>query len=82
MTGKLQAMIDQANQRTQAQRGRQFAKKASDAQLLDQLADMARGVVDAYSDHRAAGAGVVHEELRKAIADLRTVLVVVERRSK
>lgn len=81
MTGKLQAMIDQANKRTQAQRGRQFAKKATDAQLLEQLALVSRGVVDAYTGSRGVSE-VAPVELLKAMAELRTVLVVVERRAK
>lgn len=65
MTGKLQGMIDQANRKTQAQRGRQFARKATDAQMLEALLVAADRAVTAYKLALRAGrnADALQEEM-------------------
>jgi hypothetical protein len=70
----IQQLIDQANKRTASDRRKQFAKKSTDAQMLDHLTKVARIAVDAFfSDGR---------DCSVAMKELRSFLVIAERRAK
>lgn len=74
MNTKLQQDIAAANKRTQKARGRQFAKRASDEQMLDHIVTQALVVVDEY----ALGGRVTGE----AIKNLRTAAMLAQRRAR
>lgn len=83
MTGKLQAMIDQANRRSEAGRKKQFVKKATDAQLLNELSSRATVALQAYANlfsraHVETAAG----DLRVAMQSLKVMVEVVDKRVK
>lgn len=74
MKPDLQAVIDQANKRTQADRNKQFAKRSSDQQMLEHLTKSARVAVDLYfSDGR---------DCAEAMKELRKFVLLSERRAK
>lgn len=74
----LQAMIDQANKRTQAGRAKQFVKKATDAQMLAELLAAAKGVALASGGK----ATEISKPLWDAICNLEAVVKMAERRTK
>jgi hypothetical protein len=76
VSANLQAMIEQANRRTRRANQQAFAKRADDKQMLGELMQKARAVVDAYDrDRDYAG-------LRASIEGLRTAVVIAERRKR
>ena len=81
--GNLQAMIDQANRRTESARKKQFVKKATDAQLLDDLARKAAEAVQAYKkvfDRIPTISGI--DEFSLAMKTLKLTVDIVDRRAK
>lgn len=80
MKTTLQNEIEAANRKVQAGRNRQFAKRATDSQMLDSLASASRSVI---SLARVELKGVIlGEELRTALRALETATALAERRSK
>jgi predicted transcriptional regulator len=76
MSTSLQAMIEQANRRTKRANQQAFVKRVDDRQMLEELKKRARAVVDAYDrDRDYAG-------LRASLEELRTAVVIAERRAK
>lgn len=70
----VQALIDQANRRTAAERRKQFAKRSSDQQMLDHMTKAARVAVDAYFSNG--------RDCAEAMKELRSFLVLAERRAR
>jgi hypothetical protein len=71
---ELQARINNANRRTQADRNKQFAKRSSDQQMLDHLAKSARVAVDLYFSNG--------RDCAEAMKELRSCVVLAERRAR
>lgn len=64
--GELNQLIERKNRQTTGDVRRVFAKKASDAQMLDKLAASARAVLEEWD--RGGGTGQAFAELRKDVA--------------
>jgi hypothetical protein len=77
-----QELLAQANRRVKSNANRQFARKSSDAQMLDRLTKAARAVLDSVTklpgEHRCGVAGVGSE----ALDELRTACRLAELRAK
>jgi len=70
----LEKLIAQKNRETAGVRRQQFARKASDAQMLAHLTKAARVAVDSFfADGR---------DCREAMKELRSALVIAERRKR
>lgn len=65
-------LIAQKNKQTQADRNRQFARRASDTQVLDHMTKAARVAVDAYFSNS--------RDCAEAMKELRKFVVLSERR--
>lgn len=70
----LEKLIAQKNREKAAPRNREFARKASDSQMLDHLTKTVRVAVDSFfADGR---------DCREAMKELRSALVIAERRKR
>jgi hypothetical protein len=70
----LDKLIAQKNRETTGVRRQQFARKSSDSQMLDHLVKAARVAVDSFfADGR---------DCREAMKELRSALVIAERRKR
>ena len=68
--------IEAANRRTKAANQRQFVKRASDSQILENLLVKATAVVDAYERDRNRD----YDGVRAAVAELKTSVALARRR--
>ena len=74
MRAELKADIERANKRVRSHEVKQIVKRSSDAQMLDHLTKAARVAIDSYfSDGR---------DCMAAMRELRTALVIAERRAR
>ena len=75
----LREQIEAANQRAAGAKRKVFAKKASDAQMLDNLAEAARHVLALWPP---AELGLLSDARQTAMKDLKTMVALAEKRAR
>lgn len=88
MGTSLQAMVENANRKSAASRGKQFVKRSSDEQMLERLLSAAGAVLDLVdregleTDKYLPGLVLCGEGIRPLLVELRTAVALAKRRQR